>query len=128
MSHTTDTKTIKTYYPAPTVLETLRHYGEFAHGGDPQGAADDWGNAGFSDLQSGVVAEWLEARCFDADTANEFARAGVSPDDASRKCSDLGLSPLGDKGETIGYAVSNGDLSVAEVVAALAAERDGCAQ
>lgn len=93
--------------------ETLDRYGEFAHGGDVEGAAQEWEGAGFTPDEA---AAWIDARCWDADTARELADAGISPEQAATSVTVCGYA------DTIGYAVSNGDLTVGQALAMLSDE------
>lgn len=75
--------------------------GAWAHGGDPEGTAQEWCNAGFGVAET---EEWLSARCFDAASAAALRDAGITAGDAR-------WQPEGNP-ETIGYLVSNGDMTV----------------
>lgn len=62
----------------------------------------------------GNFNEWENAGCFDEDAALQLSNAGVTPDEASTMTGeDVGVGSYRD---TIGYKVSNGDLSVAKAL------------
>ncbi len=86
--------------------DTIARFGELAERGEkPAVAAMAWADAGFDDEQT---ASWLEARCFDPQTARELADLGVTPDQASTRTRD----GRGDYRDTIAFKVASGDLSV----------------
>jgi len=66
-----------------------------------------WETHGFT---ADNVAKWLNARCFNPDAAAAMRDAGIAPEDAEEH------TDRGDGGytDTIGYKVSNCDLSVDE--------------
>lgn len=100
------------------IRDVLEQERDFAIGnGDATAVAREWHEAGFSARE---VREWLEARCFEASAAKELRDAGVTSEQSSRRI----YVDCGDYGETIGYAVSNGDLTVANVVVANEIERE----
>ena len=76
--------------------------GVWAHGGDLAGTASEWRAAGFEAEQA---ARWLDSGTFDPDSAASLQNVGITPDQAG---TDLGE----DIPTTLGYAVSNGGLSV----------------
>ena len=85
-----------------SVIETA---GEWAHGGDVAAATRAWAAAGFDAHE---VREWIDARCFDSGAAADLLDAGLTPADAAHRIEVAGYR------DTIGYAVSNGDLGIAE--------------
>jgi hypothetical protein len=93
--------------PTMTVREVIERHGHFAHGGNPDDAAETWIESGFD---ADGVEEWLNARCFDPSVARDLADAGVAPADARMK-TDAGA---GDYTDTVGFKVSAGDLEVEE--------------
>lgn len=91
------------------MVDTLTRHGEVAHGGDAEGAAIEWEQAGMTPEQADA---WLDARCFDADAAARLAAAGITAEQAAER-TDAGLGGYAD---TIGYKVANTDLDVADAV------------
>jgi hypothetical protein len=89
-----------------TSVETIERYGELAdRGGDPADAAKAWTDAGFDDEET---AKWLQARCFDPESARALADLRVTPGQASKRTRDgAGDSFI----DTIAYKVANGNLS-----------------
>jgi len=69
-----------------------------------------------NDFGPDEVQAWLDARCFNSGDAYELKAAGVTPAQAST----LTGEGLGEYVDTLGYKVSNSDLSVEEVLAILA--------
>lgn len=102
------------------MIEIIRQYGDFACGDpdDLQAVAQEWVDAGFTPAEAD---RWLDARCFCASTARALARAGFAPEEAGEEAT----APCGSYQDTIGYLVSNGDLSLARALARLQAEREG---
>ena len=86
--------------------DTIRRYGDLADRGDgPAAAARAWTEAGFDDE---MTTRWLEARCFDPESARELADLGVTPGQASKRTRDgAGESYI----DTIAYKVSMHHLS-----------------
>lgn len=90
-----------------TVRGVIERHGHFAHGGNPDDAAETWSESGF---EAHEVDEWLQARCFDPSAARDLADAGVTPEMARMKTS-AGSEEFVD---TVGFKVSTGDLEVDE--------------
>ena len=92
------------------IARVVRGYGEFAYGSpaDLDRAVQEWIGHDFTD--AGVKA-WLNAGAFTAHAANALHEAGVTPEEAGERREELD-----DRGNTIGYAVANGDLSVANAL------------
>ena len=103
---------------ARTSVDTIERFGELAdRGEDPAVAAKAWTNAGFDDE---MTARWLEARCFDPQSAVELAELGVTPGQASKRTRDgAGESSI----DTIAYKVSMGQLSARQGAARAASSR-----
>jgi hypothetical protein len=59
-----------------TIRDVIERHGYFAHRGDPDGAGEPWEEAGFD---AGEVDDWLNARCFDADAAEDMDDVGITP-------------------------------------------------
>ncbi|HWH11699.1 MAG TPA: hypothetical protein VG165_11275 [Solirubrobacteraceae bacterium] len=94
-----------------TSVETILRYGELAdQGGDPQAAADAWTAARFDD--DGASA-WLDARCFDPESARAMADLDVTPRQAATRTRD----GRGDYIDTLAFKVSKGDLSARQAAA-----------
>jgi hypothetical protein len=90
-----------------TIRQVIGRHGYFAHGGNPDDAAETWAESGFG---ADEVEEWLRARCFHPNSARDLADAGVTPEMASLKTA-MGRS---DYLDTVGFKVSDGDLEVEE--------------
>ena len=87
---------------------------EFLAGGlsdaDLQAAAQEWCDAGFAPA---TAHPYWEAGCFDAARTAQLRDAGLT-------AQTVAAALPGHDGVSWGYAVSNGDTSVAKAVAALA--------
>jgi hypothetical protein len=90
-----------------TIRDVIERHGHFAHGGNPEDAAETWTATGF---EAHEVDEWLRARCYDPGAARDLADAGVSPEMAQMKTS----AGAGDYTDTVGFKVSTGDIEVDE--------------
>lgn len=78
---------------------------------EPVRVAEDWDDHGFAAEE---VRAWLEGSTFDPGSAYELKEAGVTPSEAAKQAGpDVGL---GGYSHSVGYKVSNGDLSVADAV------------
>jgi hypothetical protein len=103
---------------ARTSVDTIQRYGDLAdRGEDAAVAAQAWTSAGFDDE---TTARWLEARCFDPESARELAELGVTPGQASKRTRD---GAGADYIDTIAYKVANGDLSARQGAARAASSR-----
>ena len=90
---------------ARTRVDTITRFGELAdRGDDPAAIAKAWSDAGFDDEET---AKWLEARCFDPQSARELAELAVTPGQASKRTRDGRRDYL----DTIAFKVASGDLS-----------------
>lgn len=97
------------------MIAAVSEAGSRAYGNEALGAvAQEWIDAGFDEVDA---AQWLGAGCFDANTAAELRKAGVTPEQAAVHPSGDDLRRVGARvegyGESIGYMVANGDLSTA---------------
>jgi len=100
-----------------TSVDTISRFGELAdRGEDPAIAAKAWTDAGFDDEQT---AMWLEARCFDPQTARDLADLAVTPGQASKRTRDGHRDYI----DTIAYKVASGDLSPRQGAARAASSR-----
>lgn len=90
-----------------TIREVIEKHGHFAHGGNPDDAAETWAESGF---EAQEVDEWLRSRCFNPSAARDLADAGVTPDMAATK-TEVGAA---DYVDTVGFKVADGDLEVEE--------------
>ncbi len=90
-----------------TIRDVIESHGHFAHGGNPDDAAETWAESGF---EAAEVEEWLRARCFNPSAAEDLADAGVTPELAATR-TEMGR---GDYTDTVGFKVSDGDLEVEE--------------
>lgn len=103
---------------ARTSVDTIRRYGELAdQGGDASEVADAWTAAEFDDE---MTTRWLEARCFDPQSARELAELDVSPEQASKRTRD---GAGGDYIDTIAFKVAKGHLSARQGAARAASSR-----
>jgi hypothetical protein len=90
---------------ARTSVDTISRFGELAERGeDPAAIAKAWTDAGFDDEET---AKWLEARCFDPQSARELADLAVTPGQATKRTRDGRRDYL----DTIAFKVASGDLS-----------------
>ena len=100
-----------------TRVDTISRFGElFDRGEDPAAVAKAWTDAGFDDEQT---AKWLEARCFDPQSARELADLAVTPGQASKRTRDGRRDYL----DTIAFKVASGDLSPRQGAARAASSR-----
>lgn len=100
-----------------TSVDTINRFGELAgRGQDPAATAKAWTDAGFDDEQT---AKWLEARCFDPESARELAELAVTPAQASKRTRDGRRDYL----DTIAFKVSSGDLSARQGAARAGSSR-----
>ncbi|MFN8159608.1 MAG: hypothetical protein U0R52_00990 [Solirubrobacterales bacterium] len=90
-----------------TIRDVIERHGHFAHGGNPDDAAETWAESGFS---ADEVEEWLSARCFHPSAARDLADAGVTPGMAATRTE----AGAGDYTDTVGFKVADGDLEVEE--------------
>jgi hypothetical protein len=90
-----------------TIRDVIESHGHFAHGGNPDDAAETWAECGF---EAPEVQEWLAARCYAPDAARDLADAGITPVMAAMKTG----AGAGDYVDTVGFKVSDGDLGVDE--------------
>jgi hypothetical protein len=75
--------------------------------GNPAWACEVWEETGF---EAGEVDEWLNACCFDPDTAEDMDDVGINPEMASMQTE----AGNGDYVDTVGYKVAAGDLGLEE--------------
>ena len=102
---------------ARTRVDTITRFGELAdRGDDPAAMAKAWSDAGFDDEET---AKWLEARCFDPQSARELADLAVTPGQATKRTRDGRRDYL----DTIAFKVSSGDLSPRQGAARAASSR-----
>jgi hypothetical protein len=102
---------------ARTTADTIARFGELAdRGEDPAEAAKAWTDAGFDDEQT---AKWLEARCFDPESARDLADLAVTPGQASKRTRDGRRDYI----DTIAFKVASGDLSARQGAARAASSR-----
>ncbi len=88
-----------------TTAGTISRFGDLAeHVGDPADAAKAWTDAGFDDEQT---AKWLEARCFDPESARELDDLRVTPGQAAKRTRDGKRDYI----DTIAFKVASGDLT-----------------
>lgn len=90
-----------------TIRDVVERHGHFAHGGNPDDAAETWAECGF---EAHEVEEWLRARCYDPNAARDLVDAGLDAEMAAMKTS-AGSS---DYVDTVGFKVSAGDIEVEE--------------
>ncbi len=80
----------------------------FLGGEDVAVVAAEWCATG---LPLATIRAYMKARCFDAESAKKLDYEGITPARSGRKIDVFGYR------DTIGYAVSNGDLDMARAVA-----------
>jgi len=90
-----------------TVEDVIERWGYFAHRGDLVAAVEAWEETG---MEAGEVEEWLSARCFDANAAEDLDDVGITPSMASTRTKAGSGSYL----DTVGYKVAVGDLGLEE--------------
>lgn len=90
-----------------TIRDVIESHGHFAHGGNPDDAAEAWAESRFT---ADDVDEWLKARCFHPSAARDLADAGVTPEMAAMRTE----AGAGDYVDTVGFKVADGDLEVEE--------------
>ena len=91
------------------MLTVIESHGDFAHGGDPEGTAEDWEAY---DISPREADEFLDARTFEPSVAADLLEEGYGHLDAAEEV-DIGS---GDYSDTLGYKVSNGDLSLDDAI------------
>ncbi|HVF54530.1 MAG TPA: hypothetical protein VM934_00190 [Pyrinomonadaceae bacterium] len=84
-------------YPAAAIGETT-----------VEEVARRWLDAGFEDAEE--VEDWLRARCFTADGAQQLENAGITPQQAGINTS----AGSGNYEDTLGYKLIKGDLGFDE--------------
>lgn len=100
-----------------TSVDTIKRFRDLPElGEDPSVVAKAWSDAGFYDEET---AKWLEARCFDPESARELADLGVTPDQASQRTRD----GRRDYRDTIAFKVASGDLSARQGAARAGSSR-----
>lgn len=77
------------------------------HGGEPRGTARAWLSYNFSAEQAEA---WLNAGTFEPSMARDLQGVGLTPQEAGREVAWRGSSA------TIGYWVSNSDMTTAEAM------------
>ena len=88
------------------IARALERCGEPATRGEPPASvAREWAAAGFDGAED--VEDWLRARCFKASGAKALDDAGLTPEQAAIRTRE----GAADYEDTIGFKVSNGDLS-----------------
>lgn len=99
------------------IAEIISSAGEFAHGDqDPEKIAEEWDQEGFTPQQ---VREWLDSRTFIPRVAVRLSDEGVTPDEAGTVVNIF----FGNYRDTLGYAVSNHDLSIGRALAIVKKQR-----
>ncbi len=68
----------------------------------------EWANTGLSLEQ---IEGYANARCFDAERAQDLAEAGITVEQAAQRTS----AGLGDYTDTVGYKFANGDIGPADI-------------
>ena len=93
------------------IATILRAAGEFAHGGTPDTTAGQWHLLGFAPDE---VRTWLDARVFDPTAAKQLRDLHITPERAATRVTVSGYT------DTVGYAVSNGDMTARHAARMLA--------
>ncbi|MDP2710313.1 MAG: hypothetical protein Q8O56_03760 [Solirubrobacteraceae bacterium] len=100
-----------------TSADTISRFGELAdRGEEPAIAAKAWTDAGFDDAET---AKWLQARCFDPQSARELADLRVTPGQAAKRTRDGRRDYI----DTIAFKVASGDLSARQGAARASSSR-----
>jgi hypothetical protein len=87
------------------IQDVLERHGHFAHGGNPERAAEAWAKSGF---EAPEVDAWLFSRCFVPEAARDLADVGLTPELARAKTSTGRAGYV----DTIGFKVAEGDLAI----------------
>ena len=90
-----------------TIRDVIERRGYFAHRGDPDASIEAWEETGF---EAGEVDEWLSARCFDPDAAEDMDDLGITIEMAAMRTG----AGSGGYVDTVGYQVAAGDLGLEE--------------
>jgi hypothetical protein len=100
-------------YEVDDIIAVLESDRDFAIGGDDvEDVAREWTEENFS---ASEVRAWLDARAFSGTAAASMKAKGITPAMAKKRVGpEVGIGGYTD---TIGYKVSNGDLSVAKAAA-----------
>lgn len=85
-----------------TIEDVLQQYGDWAHGGDIEGAAADWADG--YEFTPREVERWLNSRCFNPIAADDLKSVDVTPEQAAKRVDVSGYT------DTIGYHYANGDM------------------
>ena len=92
------------------LVQIIKNHGEFAYGNEtPEDMAIEWDDW---DISPEKVDAWLSARCFEPETAHLLDDYNITPKQAS-KITEKGIGSYRD---TIGYKVSNNDMSIDEAI------------
>lgn len=92
------------------IVELLERRGPHADaaGRPAEASAREWLASGFEEAEE--VEGWLAARCFTAESARALEEAGLTPEQAAIRTRE----GAGDYEDTLGYKITNGDLSLEE--------------
>lgn len=91
------------------ISEALESCGGDALGGAPaEAVAKRWLAHGFTDAEE--IADWLAARCFQPDRAQELERGGFTPEQAALRTA----TGRGGYEDTVAFKVARGDLTLEE--------------
>ncbi|MCK9571359.1 hypothetical protein M0R72_20590 [Candidatus Pacearchaeota archaeon] len=92
------------------MVQIIMRHGDFAYGNDaPEEVAIEWNDW---DISPDEVDAWLSSRCFDPEAAHQLEDYDITPAQAG-KITERGL---GNYKDTIGYKVSNNDLTIEEAI------------
>jgi hypothetical protein len=92
------------------MVEVIKRYGDFAYGNDsPEEVAIEWDDW---DISPEKADAWLSARCFTPEAAHQLEDYDITPEQAG-KITEQGT---GDYKDTVGYKVSNGDLTIEDAI------------
>lgn len=89
------------------IEDVLTNAGEWAHGHEAARYAAGWFQRGFTPPQ---VQAWLDARCYDPDSAAALRDAGIIPSDVAEETPET--IGVGGYADTLGYKFANNDIGL----------------
>jgi hypothetical protein len=92
------------------MVEVIKRHGDFAYGNNsPEAVAIDWDDWNISTDEADA---WLSARCFDPKAAHQLDDHDITPEQAGK----ITKRGTGNYRDTIGYKISNYDLTIEEAI------------